>query len=190
LFGSAFAVVGAIPLERERRSFFSKDPPPFPPVVLVGMVDQPVPTAVAVPMMPPQKTYSMPYSSPPAQMNYPQQPYPPPMNYYPPQQPYPLPSLMSYPTQQAMATYNPAAMPLQQANYMPSSQISQLSIPQQVGTGFVQQQWPTDQPQDLPFQPQQVPTPVAESIATDENQNVPVEHVEEITETTSSSQIN
>jgi len=105
------------------------------------------------------------------------------------QQPYSFPPPMSYSPQQTMATYNPA-MSAQQTNYVPP-QTSQFPIPQQVGTGPIQQtpaaqQWPIDQHQDLPFQSQQVPTPVAESNATDENQSASVKHVED-TDTTSSS---
>ena len=71
LFLMALAVTAAPvddELTRESRSIFKKKDKvtPFPPVVLVGMVEQFIPTPVAVPQQPPSPQQPAPVSSYPA----------------------------------------------------------------------------------------------------------------------------
>ena len=156
--GVLIATLEARVVNRDRRSFFDAPKiPAFPSVVLVGLVDQPVPTVVGIPQQtpypaPPPTSYGsqpLPYSpqsqsyppySPPS---YPPPSYQPPSysppsyappssSPYAPQPPSYMAPPMPYQTPQYMPMYAPAQAPMPippQAQQPPASEQLEQSVP-------------------------------------------------------------
>ena len=133
------ATLEARVVNRDRRSFFDAPKiPAFPSVVLVGLVDQPVPTVVGIPQQtpypaPPPTSYGsqpLPYS--PQSQSYP--PYSPP-SYPPPSYQPPSYSPPSYapPSSSPYAPQPPSymapPMPYQTPQYMPMYAPAQAPMP-------------------------------------------------------------